>query len=155
MEKADLITRFLAALIDGMVVGILTLVPLVGLLAAAVYMLTKDGIVYELTKNQEFRGRSIGKRILGLKVVRLDNMEMDISTSARRNLTLGLGSLIALVPIIGWILGVIIGAIMNIVEMLFVLMDSEGRRLGDKWAGTQVVVASVQTAGQEGTIIDV
>jgi len=155
MEKADLITRFLAALIDGMVVGILTLVPLVGLLAAAVYMLTKDGIVYELTKNQEFEGRSIGKRILGLKVVRLDNMEMDISTSARRNLTLGLGSLIALVPIIGWILGVIIGAIMNIVEMLFVLMDSEGRRLGDKWAGTQVVVASVQTAGQEGTIIDV
>lgn len=63
MEKADLITRFLAALIDGMVVGILTLVPLVGLLAAAVYMLTKDGIVYELTKNQEFEGRSIGKRI--------------------------------------------------------------------------------------------
>ncbi len=155
MEKADLITRFLAALIDGMVVGILTLVPLVGLLAAAVYMLTKDGIVYELTKNQEFEGRSIGKRILGLKVVRLDNMEMDISTSARRNLTLGLGSLIALVPIIGWILGVIIGAIMNIVEMLFVLMDSEGRRLGDKWAGTQVVVASVQMAEQEGTIIDV
>ena len=155
MEKADLITRFLAALIDGMVVGILTLVPLVGLLAAAVYMLTKDGIVYELTKNQEFEGRSIGKRILGLKVVRLDNMEMDISTSARRNLTLGLGSLIALVPIIGWILGVIIGAIMNIVEMLFLLMDSEGRRLGDKWAGTQVVVASVQMAEQEGTIIDV
>lgn len=87
--------------------------------------------------------------------MRLDNMEMDISTSARRNLTLGLGSLIALVPIIGWILGVIIGAIMNIVEMLFVLMDSEGRRLGDKWAGTQVVVASVQMAEQEGTIIDV
>lgn len=155
MPKADLVTRFLAALIDGMVAGLLSLIPMVGILAAVVYTLAKDGIVYELTKNDEFIGRSVGKKLLGLTVVRLDGVDMDVSTSVRRNLTVGLGGLIALVPIIGWILGAIIGGLVNVVEMLAVLMDPQGRRIGDRWAGTQVVIASAQSAGQEGTVIDV
>jgi uncharacterized RDD family membrane protein YckC len=63
--------------------------------------------------------------------------------------------LIALVPFIGWILGAVIGGIVNLVEMLAVLLDPQGRRIGDRWAGTQVVVALAQSAGPEGDIIDV
>ncbi len=64
--------------------------------------------------------------------------------------------MIALVPFIGWILGAVIGGgIVNLVEMLAVLLDPQGRRIGDRWAGTQVVVALAQSAGPEGDIIDV
>ena len=61
---------------------------------------------------------------------------------------LGIGNLIALVPFIGWILQVV-GGIVNLVEMLAVLLDPQGRRIGDRWAGTQVV-ALAQSAGPEG-----
>ncbi|MGI6597406.1 MAG: hypothetical protein ACOX2T_06320 [bacterium] len=59
--------------------------------------------------------------------------------------------MIALVPFIGWILGAVIGGIVNLVEMLAVLLDPQGRRIGDRW----VVVALAQSAGPEGDIIDV
>ncbi|BCV25981.1 RDD family protein [Gelria sp. Kuro-4] len=139
MPKADLVSRFLAALIDGIVAGVLSLVPLVGFLAGGVYTLTKDGIMYELTKNPEYKGRSIGKKLLRLTVVRVDGGPVDLRVSAKRNLTLALGGLIGIVPLLGWVIGPFVSLVLGVVELLLVLGDPLGRRLGDKWAGTQVV----------------
>lgn len=139
MPKADLISRFLAALIDGLVAGVLSLVPFVGFLAGGVYTLTKDRIMYELTKNPDYRNRSLGKKLLRLKVVRLDGGPVDMAVSAKRNLPLAVGEIIGIVPVLGWIFGPVLGLVMTVLELLFVLLDPLGRRLGDRWAGTQVV----------------
>ena len=49
------------------------------------------------------------------------------------NLPIAIGSVLSIVPIIGWILGGIIGFIISIIEVILVLTDGRGRRLGDKW----------------------
>jgi uncharacterized RDD family membrane protein YckC len=53
------------------------------------------------------RGRSLGKRLFGLTVVREDGLPMDAATSFRRNWPLGITVLTALlvfVPVLGWLL---------------------------------------------------
>ncbi|NLY50385.1 MAG: RDD family protein [Firmicutes bacterium] len=139
VPKADLVSRFLAALIDGLIAGVLMLVPLVGFIAGGVYTLTKDGIVYELTRNPEYKSRTIGKKLLRLTVERNDGGEIDLATSAKRNLPLAIGSLIGIVPILGWVIGPLVAPILTVIEIVLVVVDASGRRLGDRWAGTQVV----------------
>jgi uncharacterized RDD family membrane protein YckC len=60
---------------------------------------------------------------------------------------------LSIVPIIGWILGGIIGFIISIIEVILVLTDGRGRRLGDKWANTQVVESANMINREE--IIDI
>ena len=55
MKKADTLHRAIAKVIDFLIVGVLCLIPLVGMWAAALYILISDGF---------FNGRSVGKRSL-------------------------------------------------------------------------------------------
>ncbi|HHY70524.1 MAG TPA: RDD family protein [Thermoanaerobacterales bacterium] len=137
--KADLFKRFIASLIDGVIASILIYVPVLGGIVSTVYTLTKDVIAYEITKNPDFKNRSLGKKIMGLEVASLEGQDMDWTLSIRRNLPIAIGSVCAIVPIIGWIIGAIIGCIISIIEVVLVLTDNKGRRLGDRWANTQVV----------------
>jgi len=154
--KADLGKRFVALLIDALVVYALALVLGlggrgalygIGMLAGAVYYLIRDGLALEF-----MNGRSLGKKFMKLRPIRLDGGTMDINTSIRRNWPLALGSIIwglaalmgglgiflfaGLLAIIAWI-----GSLLGLVEAILVLTDSEGRRIGDKFAGTKVVVS--------------
>lgn len=153
--KADLVKRFLAALIDGLLAGAIALVfglfgtfmSGVGTLIGAAYILVRDGIETPYTD-----GRSVGKKVIGLRPVTLDGAPMTVETSVRRNWTLALGSIVSglgsvLVGmglgIIGWAvmgLGGLVG-LLGLVECVLVIVDSEGRRIGDKTAGTQVIEA--------------
>ena len=138
--KADLGKRFLAALIDGALCAVLSLVPVLGWLLSAVYVVVRDGLDVEFMKR-----RSIGKQVIKLRPVRLDGQPMDLATSAKRNLPFVLG-LIGLplleIPILGWAVAGLLGVAqlaIGIIEIVLVLTDAEGRRLGDKLAGTKVV----------------
>jgi len=73
------------------------------------YFLFKDG----------FRGRSVGKRIMGLHVVTQDHRTCGLLASARRNLTL-------FIPVL------------NLVEILIFLKNPHQPRLGDRLTRTQV-----------------
>ncbi len=153
-QKADLVKRFLAALIDGLIAGAIgwvfglfgTVMSGIGTLVGAGYILTRDGLESPYTD-----GRSVGKKIIGLRPVRLDGGPMTIETSVRRNWTLGaagvvsgigtvligLGPLALLgVPVL--ILSGLIG-LLGLVEAIMVVVNEEGRRIGDKTGGTQVV----------------
>ena len=139
--KADLTQRFIAAIIDGAVAGVLTaVIPAVGGLLGGLYILLRDGFDVEY-----LRGRSLGKTLMKLKVVREDGQPMDLGASVRRNWTLSLGlviSVLALIPILGWIAGFFIALvtpIVFIIEAVLVYSDSEGRRFGDRTGGTKVV----------------
>lgn len=158
--KADLIKRFLAALIDGLLAGAIafvfglfgTFMGGIGTLVGAAYVLARDGLNHDLAD-----GRSIGKKVIGLRPLRLDGAPMTLETSVRRNWTLAAGSivsgigtlLVAMGPLalLGWpvvLLSGIVG-LLGLVEAVLVLTDSEGRRLGDKMAGTQVIEEASET----------
>lgn len=150
--KADPFRRFLSALIDGIIAGIPGFIPVVGNLVGAAYTLTKDALVYEITKDASWKNRSIGKKLLGLEVVTLGGGDLDLAGSAKRNITLAVGSLIAVVPLAGWVAGGVLGGILGIIECVLVLVDPQGRRIGDRIANTQVVESqalSLATARQE------
>jgi len=141
--KPDLVTRFLAFFIDAVIVSVVGLVPVLGTLVGIAYALLRDGLHYEFMD-----GRSIGKKLMKLKVVRHDGSPMDMATSARRNWPLAVGSLaqgLLILPVIGWILfpfAVIAGALLALFEAYRVVTDPEGRRWGDALAGTKVVQAT-------------
>ena len=138
-KKADLFKRFIALLIDDIVASLLVYIPILGALVSAVYLLTKDAIAFEITKNPDFKNRSLGKKVMGLEVVSFDGSDIDWTISLKRNLPLAIGSAFGIVPIIGWVVGGIIEFVMVIVEAVLVISDDKGRRLGDRWANTQVV----------------
>jgi uncharacterized RDD family membrane protein YckC len=137
---ADSLTRFLAFLVDAVVVGVVSSVPLVGGLAGTIYVLLRDGLDVEF-----MRHRSLGKRVMGLRVLRDDGRAMDAAASFRRNWPLAFGSLSVLllfIPVLGWLLipfVLLAGLVFAIVEVVRVLTAEDGRRWGDALAGTRVV----------------
>ena len=133
--KADIAKRFIALIIDGVISGIISLIPFGGLLGAA-YMLLRDGLDIEFMDN-----RSIGKKIMKLRPVTMDGSKCDLMISVKRNWMFALGPIV-MIPIIGWILIPIVGLaamIIAVVEVVLVLTDDEGRRWGDKLADTKVI----------------
>lgn len=134
--KANLLKRFLAVFIDGIIGGILSLFPWIGALLGGAYILVRDGLEYDFMNR-----RSIGKKIMNLRPVSLKGEVMDVNLSVRRNwpLALGyLGSFMADVtgnPVGLWNLLGLVG----LVEAVLVLTDHLGRRFGDKFADTIVI----------------
>lgn len=127
-------------LVDGVVAAALSVIPVVGGIAGAAYYVVRDGLDVEF-----MNGRSIGKHVLGIDVVRLDGRPMDLETSVRRNWMWGIGAItgaLAYIPVLGWLLipfVSLVGLAIGLYEGYLVLTDSEGRRWGDRMAQTKVV----------------
>ena len=129
--KADVMTRFLAALIDGVLSGAISMIiPVVGAIISTAYLLIKDGL---------FEGQSLGKKLMKLQVITTSGEKADFATSARRNVIFAIPSIIMIIPILGWVIAPILALIILIIEVLKVVNEPQGRRLGDNWAGTQVI----------------
>ena len=101
-----------------------------GALAALFYILVCDAFP---------GGRSAGKWLTGLKVVRLDREGMDVQSSVLRNLTVALPFLLYLVPFVGPVLAFTIGAAVLVIESYLGFYDPDGQRAGDTLAETLVV----------------
>ncbi len=101
-----------------------------GALAALFYILMCDAFP---------GGRSAGKWLTGLKVVRLDREGMDVQSSLLRNLTVALPFLLYLVPFAGPVLAYTIGAAVLVIEAYLGFYDPDGQRAGDTLAETLVV----------------
>jgi uncharacterized RDD family membrane protein YckC len=137
--KADPAKRFVAALIDNLIGFVLSFVvglaiPFVGGILGAAYILLKDGLELDFMDK-----RSIGKKLMKLRPVRLDGGTMDINTSIMRNWPLAIGSIISIIPLLGWVFGPLVALVFVVIELVLVLTDTEGKRLGDKFANTKVV----------------
>lgn len=127
-KKASLLLRVIAKIIDLIIIATATkLIPQVGYLAGVVYFLISDGL---------FEGRSIGKKVMGLRVISLEeNKSASFKESIIRNSTLTLGLLLFKVPFFGWLLAPIIFTF----EFLLILGNKDGMRLGDDLANTKVI----------------
>lgn len=118
LVKADKWKRFAALFIDGLVAYVpMFLLGFLGLyrLWSLCYLVA---IAYYLLKDALFDGRSVGKKLLGLKVVKNadgSSIAGDFGKSALRNVSL-------FIPL---------------VDAIFVLTDKD--RLGDTWAETTVI----------------
>jgi len=138
--KADLGKRAIAAIIDGVLAGVIGIIPYIGGIIGAVYMALRDGLELEFMDH-----RSIGKKLMKLRPVRLDGETVDIETSIKRNWMFALGGVIQIllfIPILGWLFGILISLavlVIGIMEIVFVLKDEEGRRWGDTIANTKVI----------------
>ena len=138
-KRPDLGKRALAAIIDAVVAMVVGLVPIAGGIAATAYWLVRDGMDLDFMDH-----RSIGKKVMKLRPVTLDGRPLDLATSAKRNWMFALGGVAQFfaMTIIGLVLAIPLGLIafvIGIVEVVLVLTDAEGRRMGDKMAGTRVI----------------
>lgn len=138
--KADLGKRVVAAIIDGVISGVLGMaIPMVGGILGAAYMLLRDGLEFDFMNH-----RSIGKHVMKLHLVSLDGQPLDIGTSIKRNWMFSLGAIIPLllfIPVLGWIaipFVALASVVLGVIELVLVITDPEGRRIGDKMANTRV-----------------
>ncbi len=97
------------------------------------------GLFYLLMCDAFPGGRSAGKWLTGLKVVRVDREGMDVQSSLLRNLTVASPFLLYLVPFVGPFLAFTIGAAVLVVETYLGFYDADGQRAGDTLAETLVV----------------
>jgi uncharacterized RDD family membrane protein YckC len=101
-----------------------------GVFAALFYLLMCDAFP---------RGRSLGKWLTGLKVVRIDRDGMDFTASLMRNLPVAAPFLLYLFPVIGPFLAYTIGIAILLIETYLGFYDPDGQRAGDTFAETLVV----------------
>jgi len=133
--KADLGKRAAAVIIDWVIAWVVAIIiPFVGGLIAAAYMLLRDGFEVNFMDR-----RSLGKKLMKLRPVTLDGSPVDITVSVKRNWVFAIGPVLMIFPVVGWVFGSIVGIIIGIIEVVLVFSDEEGRRMGDKLANTKVV----------------
>ena len=141
-KKADPVKRMIAFIIDAVASMIVGLIPLVGGIIGALYMLFRDSLPIDLLGK-----KSIGNKLLKLSVIKTDDPTagIDYTTSAKRNWMFALGPIMLFfifIPILGWIIDIILGIavfVLIIIEIIKIFSDEKGIRLGDKWAGTMVI----------------
>jgi uncharacterized RDD family membrane protein YckC len=131
--KADVSKRIVAAIIDAAIASVVSLIPVAGWIIAPLYWLLRDGMDFEFMDH-----RSIGKKLMKLRPVTLAGERLEINHSIKRNWIFVLGGL-AGIPIVGWFIILPIAIVLGVLEVVLVLTDSEGRRFGDKFAGTLVI----------------
>ena len=147
--KPDTAKRFIAKFIDGVIAAVLywivsAIVPgwtagfTAGALVAAAYWLVCDGLELDFMKQ-----RSLGKKLMKLRLVRNDGMPMDIEASAKRNWMFTISYFYSAFMFgIGFSLATIVSLAafaIFVYEVYKVLTDPAGRRWGDELAGTTVV----------------
>jgi uncharacterized RDD family membrane protein YckC len=132
-RAATLLVRAVSKAMDFIIIfAAAEALPKAGGLAGLGYLLVGDGLQ---------GGRSIGKRLTGLRVANESGGVCSIRDSMIRNSTLALGLVLWELPALGWLL---LAAVMAF-ECIMLLGSEENRRLGDELAHTSVV----ETTGKE------
>jgi uncharacterized protein involved in cysteine biosynthesis len=142
LTKADPVKRIIALIIDAVASMLVGLIPLVGGIIGALYMLLRDALPIEALEY-----KSIGKKLMKLSVVNIEDptSKIDYAASAKRNWMFALGPIMLFflfIPIIGWIIDILIGIavfVLIIIEIIKIFSDEKGVRLGDTMAGTMVI----------------
>lgn len=158
--KADTGKRIVAAILDSLLASLfyflvlllLGFIPVLGWLfrlAAGLILLAflafKDALPIA-----GLQGASPGKKVLGIKAIKMDGTRCDYASSFKRNLPFvapaALAFLVGIVPWLGVYLSVVFvplisiaSLIIVIIELVRVLTEPKGLRFGDMFATTQVV----------------
>lgn len=136
----EILYRILARHLDLLIAGALAVgVRELGPGLALAYTLLADGLP---------GGRSLGKRMAGLKVVRASGgAPCGYRESVLRNVDLAMGLLFAVTPFLGWFFAAGVGGAVYGYELFLLWSDEEGLRIGDLLAETRVVTAEPPRGG--------
>jgi len=133
--KTGILNRVIARSIDLIIVAaLIEMVPRAGFFAGITYLLIADGL---------FGGRSIGKKLIGIKVVLIDSGEAcGYKESIFRNFIFAIGLLLCgllnSVPLLGGVFIIIVPVLILLFEGLILLGSENGMRIGDEIAKTLV-----------------
>jgi uncharacterized RDD family membrane protein YckC len=132
LKKADLTHRLLARFIDFLIGAAFCMVLYpIGVLMGATYIAIADGLL---------GGRSLGKRIIGLRVVHAqDGSPISFKDSLVRNSIYAIIFLFYLVPYLRWVMIGFVGLLIVAFETYYLVVDPNGYRVGDLAAGTIVI----------------
>ena len=127
-RSAGLLLRTAARILDFILIAaVIEIIPKAGFYAGLAYILLGDGF---------FDGRSLGKKLIRIKVVSAStNTPCTFRDSILRNSTLAAGYIFLLLPWIGWIVLFLV----FLLEFTLILGSKDGMRLGDEIAGTFVI----------------
>ena len=134
--KTGILNRVIARSIDLIIVAaLLEVVPRAGFFAGIIYLLIADGL---------FGGRSIGKKLIGIKVVLKDSGNAcGYKESIFRNFIFAVGLLLcglfSKVPLLGGVFMIVVPVFILLFEGLILLGSENGMRIGDELAKTRVI----------------
>ena len=129
--------RVAAKLLDLLITGILgSVVPWpLGPIVGFGYSVAGDGL-----DRMGFSGQSVGNRLMGLKVIRTSTGEpIRYQDALVGNLPVGVATFFAIIPLWGWIICVLVGVPLMLIEIMLMLRLQGETRLGDIMASTRVV----------------
>ncbi len=137
-KRAGLLMRSVAKILDFIIIAAaIEILPRAGFLAGLTYLLIGDGL---------FGGRSLGKKLIGLRVISSETLKpCSLKESILRNSTLGLGYLFYKVIWIGWVF-ILIAAV---IEFIILIGSKDGMRIGDEIAKTIVIEHTEYQEGKE------
>jgi uncharacterized RDD family membrane protein YckC len=127
-KRAGLLVRTVAKILDFIIIAAAAeIVPKAGFYAGLAYLLIGDGL---------FDGKSLGKKLVGLRVVStVSQGPCTFRDSIIRNSIFGVGYLFSMVLWFGWIVIVLV----SVFEFIVLLGSKDHMRLGDEMAKTLVL----------------
>ncbi len=136
MNYASLQSRLFAKFTDFLVVVLLGLLLRggVGSVLGFFYSLVADGLPIKA-----MRGQSLGKKIMGIQVVDGAGAPVALKVSIIRNIPVGIITLLMVLPFWGWILSLLVGIPLGLIEMSLIARAKGRQRLGDVMADSFVI----------------
>ena len=135
--KVSVVNRVIAKVIDLLIViGVAwAVVYPAGPLLAFAYSLLADGMNFG-----PFRGQSIGKKILRICVRNIHGkVPASFKDSVLRNAPVGVATFFGIIPVWGWLVLILVGVPLMIMEIYLMMTVESGHRLGDVMGDTEVI----------------
>ena len=136
---ASIQKRVFAKVIDLLLVVFLGRTPLggAGSVIGFIYSIVADSFSFKHTQ-----GQSLGKRILKIRVVSGSGHQSRVArlkTSVVRNAPVGIVTFLMIIPVWGWILSLLIGVPLFLIELSLMIKADRHQRLGDVMAESVVL----------------
>ncbi len=129
-DKGLRVAGYLIDVVPAVFLALIGLIPIAGPIMAGL-LLTPYWLLRDVF------GASLGKLLLGMRIVQQDGQPASAAARVLRNLPLMVGPACLVIPILGYILAPPVAGTVVLVEGILVL--TQGSRLGDRLAGTVVV----------------
>ena len=100
-----------------------------GSLLGFLYSITADGLPF-----RKWKGQSIGKKIMKIEVI-----PGTLKASVIRNIPVGIITFLMIIPFWGWILSMLVGIPLGLIEISLIARAAKHQRLGDVMAESVVV----------------
>jgi uncharacterized RDD family membrane protein YckC len=123
--------RMLAFIIDYVVAFAIFFIPYAGPFLSFFYLIFRDGIKF-------FGNKSIGKKIMGIKVINDHTHTANLWTSFKRNIIF-LPNILLVLPYNLKYSVLLLNILLILIEVYFLYTSSDSQRLGDNLANTVVI----------------